>query len=79
MDRQTNRSGIYKIEFFEPVKGKTEYFFGSLKAIFVSFGPDEIGCSLSRLYTSKVTEDSPKITNKCIIRRVQVERMQRNK
>lgn len=79
MNRTITKSEIYKVEFFEPVNGKTEYYYGSLKAIFAEFGPEVIGCSLSRLYSFKVTADSAKVTNKCIIRRVPVGRLQREK
>lgn len=79
MNRLTNKSLIYKVEFFEPVRGKTEYYFGSMKAIYVEFDPGIIGCSLSRLYSSHVTEENPKVTGMCIIRRVSVSRMQRSK
>ncbi len=79
MVRTTSTSEIYKIEFFEPIKGKTEYYFGSLKALFTEFSPEQIGLSLARLYAHGITASNPKVTNKCIIRRVEVSRLQREK
>lgn len=77
MNRTITKSEIYKVEFFEPVNGKTEYYYGSLKAIYVDFDQDTIGCALSTLYGAKISTDQPKVTNKCIIKRVPVGRLQR--
>lgn len=79
MNRTITKSEIYKVEFFEPVNGKTEYYYGSLKAIFTEFEPEAIGCSLSRLYSYGITAENAKVTNRCIIRRVPVGRLQREK
>lgn len=77
MNRTISKSEIYKVEFFEPVNGKTEYYYGSLKAIYVDFDQDAIGCTLATLYGAKISADRPKVTNRCIIKRVPVGRLQR--
>ena len=77
--RTVTTSGLYKVEFFEPMNGKIEHYYGSLKAIFVDFTPEQIGCSLSRLYGSNITETNPKATNRCVIKRIPVGRLQREK
>lgn len=79
MTRKVTQSEIYKVEFFEQVGGKTEYFYGSLAAIFVEHDRETIGCSLDTLYGAKISAANPKVTNKCIIKRVPVGRLQREK
>lgn len=58
---------IIKVQFFKPVDGKTDYYFGSLKAIYERFTPEQIGCNVERLWSSNITPDNPKATSKCII------------
>lgn len=58
---------IIKVQFFKPIDGESEYFFGSLSAIYERFTPDQIGCSKETLWSSKITPESPKATTKCVI------------
>jgi hypothetical protein len=58
---------IYRVSFNEPVNGKTDYFFGSLAAIYTEFSPQDIGCKVSRLWNLKITETTPYAGKKCAI------------
>ena len=62
-------SSIIKVSFFEPVEGKSDYYFSSLSAIYDLFSPEQVGCSLGRLWASKVRLDNPKVTRTCRISR----------
>lgn len=73
----TSHSHIYRVEFKEPVNGKTDYFFGSLSAIFVSFTPVEIGCGVRRLWNIGVTEERPYVGRKCTITKEPLSRKKR--
>jgi hypothetical protein len=37
---------IYRVSLQAPVNGKTDYFFGSLAAIYTEFSPEQIGCKV---------------------------------
>lgn len=63
----TTQKHIYRLSFKEPIDGKTDYFYGSLSAIFTNFTPEEIGCKVHRLWNLKITEDEPYIGKKCTI------------
>lgn len=59
---------VIKVQFFHPqASGGTEFYFGSLAAIFEMFTPSEIGCRLENLWKSNITEERPKATSSCII------------
>ena len=58
---------IYHVSFKKPINGKTDYFYGSLSAIFTNFTPEEIGCKVQRLWNIKITEETPYIGRKCTI------------
>ncbi|MDR1343519.1 MAG: hypothetical protein LBK18_09750 [Prevotellaceae bacterium] len=60
---------IYRLSFKAPVGGKTDYFFGSLSAIYEAFSPQEVGCRVTRLWNVKITEANPYIGRKCTITR----------
>ena len=78
--RYTNKlthSQIARVKFHVPKDGQTEYYFGSLKAIYMYFTEEEIGCKLSTLYQNPLSAESQKVTDKCIISRHTVYRVQR--
>lgn len=59
---------VIKVQFFHPhAYGGTEFYFGSLAAIFEMFAPSEIGCRLENLWSSNITEEHPKATRFCVI------------
>nr|DAG36501.1 MAG TPA: hypothetical protein [Caudoviricetes sp.] len=70
-DNNKSASRVTWVHFFEPVEGQTDYFFGSLKAVFADFTPEVIGCTLTALYAAKISENKAKVTDKCrIIKKV---------
>lgn len=75
MKEKTTKSQIVQVHFFEPVEGKTDYYFGSLKAIYAKFTKEQVGISLDSLYTCKISRDNAKVTKKCRIIRQEVTRV----
>ncbi|MBO5957405.1 MAG: hypothetical protein J6Q39_07615 [Bacteroidales bacterium] len=75
MKEKTTKSQIVQVHFFEPVEGKTDYYFGSLKAIYAKFTKEQVGISLDSLYTCKISQDNAKVTKKCRIIRQEVTRV----
>lgn len=61
------------VHFFEPINGKTDYYFGSLQAIYETFTPAQIGCRLYRLYG--VSDSKPVITKNSQITRQEILRV----
>lgn len=45
----------------------SEFFFGSLAAIYELFNEEQVGCSLRTLWNSKITTENPKATARCVI------------
>lgn len=41
---------IYHLQFKEPVNNQTDYYFGSLSAIYEEFTSEDIGCKVERLW-----------------------------
>ena len=74
---ETTQSNIINVHFHSPVNGKTDYFFGSLKAIYTMFSPEEIGCKLSTLYSSRLVPGRQKVTETCVITKCRVYRLRR--
>ena len=70
-------SRCLRVQFFEPIDGQTDYYFGSLKAIFARFTPTEIGLTLGSLYGKRVSETRPVVTSKCRITRIEILRIER--
>ena len=77
---QVTKSKVYRVAFYKPVNGKTDYYFGSLAAIFKLFTSEQIGCALGTLYahkflTGKIETETPKcrITTEWLFRSKQRE------
>jgi hypothetical protein len=58
---------VIKVQFFKPIDGQVEYFFGSISAIFERFSAEQIGCTKESLWNAKITPDKPKATTRCLI------------
>lgn len=58
---------VIKVQFLKPIMGRTEYFFGSISAIYNHFSKEQIGCSKQELWNKKITADTPYANTKCII------------
>ena len=61
-------TSLIKVLFFHPKEGGlTEFYFGSLAAIYEMFDADEIGCRLEALWAAGIDEAHPKATRLCVI------------
>lgn len=77
---------IYKVSFKkapfegegEPA-GKTEFFFGSLSAIYDTFTTNQIGCKVQRLWNCRITEANPYIGKKCTVTKEILKRKKQQK
>lgn len=67
---------VIMVKFFQPVDGETEFFFGSLSAIYDRFTPAQIGCTLKTLWESKIEVGKPKVTSTCLITKNKLHRKQ---
>lgn len=73
-----HKEHIIRVHFFEPINGKQDYYFGSLKAIYTQFTTQQVGCCLCRLYG--VAPGKPKETRQCQVSKETILRMtQQNK
>ena len=75
MTRKTSKSQIVQVHFFEPVNGKADYYFGSLKAIYAEFNKEQIGITLESLYAYGVTQERAKVTKTCRIIKQELSRV----
>ena len=73
-------TSLIKVQFFHPKEGgATEFYFGSLAAIYEMFDAAEIGCRLEALWAANIDEEHPKATRFCVIsRRVLYRKSQKN-
>ena len=61
-------ASLIKVQFFTPKEGgRTEFYFGSLAAIYEMFDAAEIGCRLEALWAANIDEAHPKATRLCVI------------
>lgn len=68
---------VFHVKFkTPPIVGdkRTDFFFASLAAIYDTFTPDQIGCSVNRLWKLKVSDGNPYQGRLCDIRREEVRR-----
>ena len=54
--------------------GKTEFFFGSLAAIYDKFTYEQIGCKVETLWAAGITEATPYENDRCTVSREVVTR-----
>ena len=70
---------IIKIEFFEPIGGSTEFYFGSKEAAFERFSEDQLGISKNALRATPIKKVRRKVTTTCIIESHRLERHSKEK
>lgn len=75
MKKAKDGGNVIRVSFHDPVNGKTDYFFGSLKAIYSMFDVEQIGCGLGALYSAKITRENKKVTEKCVISKCPIMRL----
>lgn len=73
--REKKQSTVVRVTFHEPINNETDFYFGSLKAIYKKFTAEQVGCKLTALYSAGIGEGNLKATDKCVIRKYPVERM----
>lgn len=74
-------ASLIKVQFFHPKDGGgTEFYFGSLAAIYEMFSASEVGCRLEALWAADIDETHPKATRLCVIsKHVLYRKSQKNK
>ncbi len=61
-------ASLIKVQFFHSKDGgATEFYFGSLAAIYEMFDASEIGCRLEALWAANIEVGKPKATRLCVI------------
>ena len=74
---------IIRVQFLNPVAeygGQTDFYFGSLAAIYEVFTPEQVGCKLETLWNAKIDPLHPKTTPKCVVsKRVLYRKKQKEK
>ncbi len=69
MEKITTES-IIRVQFLQPVAehgGQTDFYFGSLAAIYEVFTPEQVGCKLETLWAAKIDTLHPKTTPRCVV------------
>jgi len=69
MEKITTES-IIRVQFLQPVSehgGQTDFYFGSLAAIYEVFTPEQVGCKLETLWAAKIDALHPKTTPRCVV------------
>lgn len=61
------QQNIIKVQFIRPINGQYEFYFGSLAAIYDTFTPAQIGCTLQTLWRCGIDINFSKATSMCII------------
>ncbi len=73
---------IIKVQFLQPradMGGRSDFYFGSLAAIFEVFSEDDVGCKLNTLWAAKIDVKRPKTTPKCVISKAVLYRKKQRK
>ena len=61
-------ASLIKVQFFHPKEGgATEFYFGSLAAIYEMFDASEVGCRLEALWAANIEVGKPKATRLCVV------------
>lgn len=79
MEKNESTDPVIRVRFFMPIDGETDYYFGSLAAIYEKFTPEQIGCKLESLWNASIAPDKPKSTRNCVVSRHEIIRKRHNK
>lgn len=68
MSRMT-KGRLVRVVLKEPVDGRTEWFFGSMKAIFDTLAPEQVGTTLYYIYhyAQFISAEKPLVTDRATI------------
>ena len=77
MTAKTTKGRLVKVVLKEPVDGRTEWYFGSYKAIFAVLTPEQVGTTLYYIYhyAKFSSEAQPLVTETATISYVHYTRM----
>lgn len=64
-----NGATIYHVHFHKEIKGKQDYYFGSVSAIYEMFSAEELGVASQTLYNLKMNYGDLHESKKCEIRK----------
>lgn len=69
MKTENKKQKIYKVLFLDPPSGgsETEFYFGSLRAIYDVFTPEQIGCKVENLWNKGLSSGGSWSGSKCTI------------
>ena len=65
-----SQESIIRVQFLNPLAehgGQTDFYFGSLAAIYELFTPEQVGCKLETLWSAKIEPLHPKATPRCVV------------
>lgn len=68
--KKITTESIIRVQFLQPVAehgGQTDFYFGSLAAIYEVFTPEQVGCKLETLWAAKIDALHPKTTPRCVV------------
>lgn len=68
--KKITTESIIRVQFLTPradYGGRTDFYFGSLAAIFEVFSEQDIGCKVNTLWAAKIDVNSPKVTPQCVV------------
>ncbi|AZA91151.1 Uncharacterised protein [Chryseobacterium nakagawai] len=63
---------IYHVRFFDPIKDKTDYYFGTISAIYELFTPQQVGYSQQYIYKHAMKLGDELRTKYCVIKKVEL-------
>lgn len=79
----TKRENIIRVQFREPPLAskprQTDFYFGSLAAIYEEFTPEQIGCRVEHLWNYGVMPDHPYMNKLCVVSREVLTRKQQKR
>lgn len=76
---KATKGRIVKVVLNEPVDGRREWYFGSMKAIFDTLSPEQVGTTLYYIYhyAQFISFDKPLVTDSATISYVRFTRSRR--
>lgn len=79
---KTTKGRLIKVVLNEPLDGKTEWYFGSFKAIFTELSPEQVGTTLYYIYHyygKVISTEQPFVTDRATISYVHYTRVRHGK
>ncbi|AZB23617.1 hypothetical protein EG339_02755 [Chryseobacterium bernardetii] len=63
---------IYHVKFNDPINGKSDYYFGTISAIYELFTPQQVGYSQQYIYKHAMKLGDELRTKYCVIKKVEL-------